>query len=80
MIILLDDFECYFFINGDSGVIVLIIFDGKYYGIGVIYGGNVDNWEIGINIFENESIVIFLKNVLDWFVRERNMSIEFYKI
>lgn len=80
MIILLDDFECFFFINGDSGVIVLIIFDGKYFGIGLIYGGSFEYWEVEINIYRNESIVIFLKNVLDWFLKEKNMSIEFDRI
>lgn len=51
--------------NGDSGVIVLIIIDGKYYGIGVIYGGSFDDWGVNISIMENESIVIFLKKVID---------------
>lgn len=75
-----DDPERLFSTNGDSGAIVLTILDGKYHGIGVIYGGNVDNRETGINIPENESIAIFLKNALDRFARERNMSIEFHKI
>lgn len=74
-----DDPERLLSTNGDSGAIVLTILDGKY-GIGVIYGGNVDNREIGINIPENEIIAIFLKNALDRFTRERNMSIEFHKI
>lgn len=43
MVILLDDFINLFFMNGDSGVIVLIIIDGKYYGIGVIYGGSFED-------------------------------------
>lgn len=42
MVILLVDFERVFFMKGDSGVIVLMIFNGKYYGVGVIYGGNFD--------------------------------------
>lgn len=42
MVILLVDLEKFFFMNGDSGVVVLIIFNGKYYGVGVIYGGNFD--------------------------------------
>lgn len=75
-----DDPERLFSTNGDSGAIVLTILDGKHHGIGVIYGGHVDNREAGINIPENESIAIFLRNALDRFTREKNMSIEFHKI
>lgn len=75
-----DDPERLFSTNGDSGAIVLTILDGQHQGIGVIYGGHVDNREVGINIPKNESIAIFLKNALDRFTREKNMSIEFHKI
>lgn len=75
MVILLDDFENLFFMNGDSGVIVLIIIDGKYYGIGVIYGGSFEDWEVNSSIMENESIVIFLKKVIDKFIVGKNVII-----
>lgn len=75
-----EDPERLFSTNGDSGAIVLTIQDGKHHGIGVIYGGNVDIRDTGIKIPENEIIAIFLKNALDRFARERNMSIEFHKI
>lgn len=51
MVILLFDLERFFFMNGDSGVIVLIKFDKKYYGVGVIFGGYFDVWGV-----ENKSI------------------------
>lgn len=66
--------------NGDSGAIVLTIIDGKHYGIGVIYGGSLDDRGENISITENESIAIFLKKAIDQFTTEKNMTIEFDKI
>lgn len=66
--------------NGDSGAIVLTILNGKYHGVGVIFGGNLDARGAEINCTQNETIAIFLKNALDRFIRERKVTIEFYKI
>lgn len=35
-------FGSLFFDEGDSGVIVLIRFEGKFYGVGMIYGSYLD--------------------------------------
>lgn len=66
--------------NGDSGAIVLTILNGKYHGVGVIFGGNLDARGAENNSTQNETIAIFLKNALDRFIRERQMTIEFDKI
>lgn len=39
LVILLKSLLSFFFDSGDSGVIVLIKFQGEFYGIGIIYGG-----------------------------------------
>lgn len=75
-----DDPKNPFSTNGDSGAIVLTIIDGKHYGIGVIYGGNLDDRGANSSITENESIAIFLKKAIDQFTTEKNMTIEFDKI
>lgn len=75
-----DDPKNPFSTNGDSGAIVLTIIDGKYYGIGVIYGGSLDDRGANSSITENESIAIFLKKAIDQFTTEKNMNIEFDKI
>lgn len=75
-----DDPKNPFSTNGDSGAIVLTIIDGKHYGIGVIYGGSLDDRGANSSITENESIAIFLKKAIDQFTTEKNMTIEFDKI
>lgn len=66
--------------NGDSGAIVLTILNGKYHGVGVIFGGNLDARGVENQSTQNETIAIFLKNALDRFTREKEMTIEFDKI
>nr|XP_034316397.1 uncharacterized protein LOC117685919 isoform X2 [Crassostrea gigas] len=75
-----DDPENPFSTNGDSGAIVLTIIDGKHYGIGVIYGGSLEDREAKSSITENESIAIFLKKAIDKFTAGKNVTIEFDKI
>lgn len=75
-----DDPENPFSTNGDSGAIVLTIIDGKHYGIGVIYGGSLEDREANSSITENESIAIFLKKAIDKFTAGKNVTIEFDKI
>lgn len=66
--------------NGDSGAIVLTILDEKHHGIGIIYGGNVDDRGANRKITEREIIAVFLKYALDQFTNEKNMTIDFNKI
>lgn len=57
--------------EGDSGVIVVISINKMYYGIGMVFGSYFELEElsnISIKIF---IVVIFLKNVLDWFISRR---------
>lgn len=75
-----DDPENPFSTNGDSGAIVLTIIDGKHYGIGVIYGGSLEDREANSSMTENESIAIFLKKAIDKFTAGKNVTIEFDKI
>lgn len=75
-----DDPDNPFSTNGDSGAIVLTIIDGKHYGIGVIYGGSLEDREAKSSITENESIAIFLKKAIDKFTAGKNVTIEFDKI
>lgn len=75
-----DDPKNPFSTNGDSGAIVLTIIDGKHYGIGVIYGGSLDDRGANNSITENESIAIFLNKAIDQFTTEKNMTIEFDQI
>lgn len=61
--------------EGDSGVIVVISINKMYYGIGMVFGSYFELEElsnISIKIF---IVVIFLKNVLDWFISRRKMFI-----
>lgn len=80
MAILPVDSEKPFSTNGDSGAVVLTIFNGKYHGVGVIYGGNLDARGAENKSTQNETIAIFMKNALDRFIRDRKMTIEFDKI
>lgn len=66
--------------NGDSGAIVLTILNGKYHGVGVIFGGYLDTRGVENQSTQNETIAIFLKNALDRFTREKKMTIQFDKI
>lgn len=75
-----DDPESPFSTNGDSGAIVLTILDQNHHGIGVIYGGSLDDRGANNSITEKESIAIFLKKAIDRFSTEANMTIEFDKI
>lgn len=75
-----DDPESPFSTNGDSGAIVLTILDQNHHGIGVIYGGSLDDRGANSSITEKESIAIFLKKAIDRFSTEANMTIEFDKI
>lgn len=75
-----DDPENPFSTNGDSGAIVLTRIDGKLYGIGVIYGGSLDDRGANSSITKNESIAIFLKKAIDQFTTENNMTMEFDKM
>lgn len=59
---------------------VLTIIDGKHYGIGVIYGGSLEDREAKSSMTENESIAIFLKKAIDKFTAGKNVTIEFDKI
>lgn len=75
MTISTDDPERLFSTNWDSVAIVLTILDEKHLGIGVIYGESLEYREAEINIHQNESKARFLKNAIDRFSREKNMSI-----
>lgn len=80
MVILPVDSERPFSTKGDSGAIVLTILNGKYPGVGVIYGGNLDARGAENKSTQNETIAIFMKNALDRFIRDSKMTIEFDKI
>lgn len=80
MVILPVDSERPFSTKGDSGAIVLTILNGKYYGVGVIFGGNLDARGEENKSAQNETIAIFMKNAIDRFIRDRKMTIEFDKI
>lgn len=64
--------------RGDSGAIVLTKFQGKLYGIGVVYGGGLELPDCK-NIRE-ETIAVFLKRALDRFNDKTNQTIELDKI
>lgn len=61
--------------EGDSGVIVVIIINGMYYGIGMVFGSYFELEELSNKSIKIFIVVIFLKNVLDWFIRMREMLI-----
>lgn len=75
-----DKSESLFSKNGDSGAIVLTILNGKHHGIGVIYGGQVNDREAKHNIPEDETIATFLKKAVERFKNEKKMTITFDKI
>lgn len=65
----------FFLDEGDSGVIVVIIIKGMYYGIGMVFGSYFELEKLsnkGIKIF---IVVIFLENVLVWFISRNKMFI-----
>lgn len=64
--------------EGDSGAIVLTRFNGKLYGVGMIYGSHFDVRDVENS--ENETVATILMNALDRFRNERNMIIQFDKI
>lgn len=64
--------------EGDSGAIVLTRFEGKLYGVGMIYGSHLDVRDEENS--ENETVATILMNALDRFKQERNMIIQFDKI
>lgn len=51
LVIILENVDFFFFVNGDSGVIVFMKIYGEYYRIVMVYGGMFDIWN-----FENKSI------------------------
>lgn len=51
--------------EGDSGVIVVIIINGMYYGIGMVFGSYFELEELRNKSIKIFIVVIFLKNVLD---------------
>lgn len=61
--------------EGDSGVIVVIIINGMYYGIGMVFGSYFELKELSNKSIKINIVVIFLKNVLDWFISRRKMFI-----
>lgn len=61
--------------EGDSGVIVVIIINGMYYGIGMVFGSYFELEELSNKSIKIFIVVIFLKNVLDWFISRRKMFI-----
>lgn len=61
--------------EGDSGVIVVIIINRMYYGIGMVFGSYFELEELSNKSIKIFIVVIFLKNVLDWFISRRKMFI-----
>lgn len=57
-----------FFDEGDSGVIVVIKIGGNYYGVGMVYGSYFDVGKMMNKSYKIVIVVIFLKNVLEWFI------------
>lgn len=61
--------------EGDSGVIVVISINKMYYGIGMVFGSYFELEKLSNKSIKIFIVVIFLKNVLDWFISRRKMFI-----
>lgn len=80
LLIMLKKLQKLFFEEGDSGVVVFIKFKGKYYVIGMIFGGNLKFENVDCISVKNEFIVVFLKYVVNRFQFERNLLIQLNRI
>lgn len=66
--------------SGDSGAIVLTKFQGEFYGIGIIYGGQLKSLAAECLSAKKETIAVFLHDAINRFRLEKNLSITFDRI
>lgn len=75
LVIILKLLVILFLDEGDSGVIVVISINKMYYGIGMVFGSYFELEKLSNKSIKIFIVVIFLKNVLDWFISRRKMFI-----